>query len=205
MASNRLGDGAFVHPRAVIYPRVVAGANCEIHAGAVIGADGFGFTQVEGRHVKVPQVGGVEIGDDVEIGANSCVDAGTLAPTRIGANTKIDDLVMIGHNNQIGERVLLCGQAGLAGSNVVGDDVVITGQSGVSGHLTIGKGAVVAAKTGVMRDVGAGEKTAGAPNMPLHVWRRVWKASQRLPEMRREMKAMLRRVDDIERWIDSEA
>jgi UDP-3-O-[3-hydroxymyristoyl] glucosamine N-acyltransferase len=200
-----LGENALIHPRVVLYPRVSIGRNCEIHAGAVVGADGFGFTQIDGRHVKVPQVGGVEIGDDVEIGANSCIDAGTLAPTRIGNNTKIDDLVMVGHNNQIGQRVLLCGQAGLAGSNTLEDDVVITGQSGVSGHLHIGKGAVAAAKTGVMRDVKPGEKVAGSPHMPLEVWRRVWKASQRLPGMRREMKAMLRRVDDLERWIDSEA
>jgi len=200
-----IGERGRIHPRAVLYPRVSLGRDCEIHSGAVIGADGFGFTKIDGQHVKVPQVGGVEFGDDVEIGANSCVDAGTLAPTRIGDNTKVDDLVMIGHNNQIGRRVMLCGQVGLAGSNTIEDDVILAGQSGASGHLHIGKGAIAAAKTGILRDVKAGEKVGGSPPMPLELWRRVWKASQRLPDMRREMKAMLRRIDDLERLVDSEA
>jgi len=200
-----IGEATLVHPRAVLYPRVTIGRDCEIHSGAVIGADGFGFTQVDGRHVKVPQIGGVEIGDDVEVGANSCIDAGTLAPTRIGDNTKIDDLVMVGHNNQIGRHVMLCGQVGVAGSSTIEDDVVLAGQSGVADHLHVGKGAISAAKTGILRDVKAGHRIAGSPPMPLELWRRVWKASHRLPGMRREMKAMLRRIDDLERLVDSEA
>jgi UDP-3-O-[3-hydroxymyristoyl] glucosamine N-acyltransferase len=200
-----IGEGTIVHPRAVLYPRVKVGKGCVVHSGAVLGADGFGFVTTDGRHVKVPQVGGVEVGDDVEIGANSCIDAGTLGPTRIGDNTKVDDLVMIGHNNQIGRSVLLCGQVGLAGSNTIEDHVVLTGQTGVSGHLHVGKGAMAAAKCAITRDVEPGEKVAGVPHMPLGLWRRVWKASQRLPEMRREMKALLRRVDDLERLVDSEA
>ncbi len=200
-----LGARARIHPRAVIYTRVTMGDDCEIHSGAVLGADGFGFTSVDGQHVKVPQVGGVELGNDVEVGANSCIDAGTLAPTRIGDNTKIDDLVMIGHNNQIGQRVMLCGQVGLAGSNIIEDDVILTGQTGVSGHLVVGKGAISAAKTGILRDVKPGHRVAGTPPMPLELWRRVWKASQHLPDMRREMKAMLRRIDDLERLVDTEA
>lgn len=200
-----VGDGTVIHPRAVLYARVTVGKGCLIHSGAVIGADGFGFVTVEGRHEKVPQVGGVEIGDDVEVGANSCIDAGTFGPTRIGDNTKIDDLVMVGHNNQIGRSVLLCGQVGLAGSNVIEDQVVLTGQTGVSGHLRVGKGAIAAAKCAIMRDVEPGEKVAGVPHMPLDVWRRSWKASQRLPEMRREMKSLLRRVDELERLMDTEA
>ncbi len=201
----RVGAGTIIHPRVVLYPRVTLGKGCLVYAGAVIGAEGFGFALVGEQHVKVPQVGGVEIGDDVEIGANSCIDAGTLAPTRLGDNTKVDDLVMIGHNNQIGRSVLLCGQVGLAGSNTIEDFVILTGQTGVSGHLRVGKGAMAAAKSAIMRDVAPGEKVAGVPHMPLDLWRRVWKASQRLPEMRREMKALLRRVDDLERLMDSEA
>jgi len=199
-----IGAGTVVHARVVLYPRVSIGKQCLIHAGAVLGADGFGFVTTDGHHEKIPQVGGVEIADDVEIGANSCIDAGTLAPTRVGENTKIDDLVMIGHNNQIGRSVLLCGQVGLAGSNEIGDNVILTGQTGVSGHLRVGKGAMAAAKCAITRNVGPGEKVAGVPHMPLGLWRRVWKASQRLPEMRREMKALLRRVDDLERLVDTE-
>ena len=200
-----IGAGTVIHPRAVLYTRVKIGKGCIVHSGAVIGADGFGFVTKDGRHEKVPQVGGVEIGDDVEVGANTCIDAGTLGPTRIGDNTKIDDLVMVGHNNQIGRSVLLCGQVGLAGSNWIDDNVILTGQTGVSGHLRVGKGAMAAAKCAITRDVEPGEKVAGVPHMPLGLWRRVWKASQRLPEMRREMKALLRRVDDLERLVDSEA
>ncbi len=199
-----VGAGTVIHANAIVYPRVTFGRDCVVHAGAVVGADGFGFTQVDGRHVKVPQVGGVEIGDDVEIGANSCIDAGTFAPTRIGDNTKIDDLVMVGHNNQIGRSVLLCGQVGLAGSNIIEDHVILAGQTGVSGHLTIGKGAAAAAKTAVVRSVKPGERVGGSPHMPFETFRRVWKASQRLPEMRREMRGLLRRMDEIERLVDSE-
>lgn len=200
-----IGDRTLVHPRAVLYARVTIGKDCIVHSGAVVGADGFGFSTKDGHHTKVPHVGGVVIGDDVEIGANSCIDSGTLSPTRIGDNTKVDDLVMVGHNNRIGRSVLLCGQVGLAGSNDIEDNVVLTGQTGVSGHLRVGKGAMAAAKSAIMRDVEAGEKVAGVPHMPLDLWRRVWKASQRLPEMRREMKALLRRVDELERLMDTEA
>jgi UDP-3-O-[3-hydroxymyristoyl] glucosamine N-acyltransferase len=145
------------------------------------------------------------VGDDVEIGANSCVDGGTFTPTRIGDNTKVDDLVMVGHNNQIGRSVLLCGQVGLASGSDIGDDVWLSGQTGVAGHLKMGRASFAAAKSAIVRDVEPGERVAGVPHMPVELWRRVWKASQRLPEMRREMKALLRRVDEMERLLDSEA
>ncbi len=204
-AGSSVGARTVLHPRVVLYPGVRLGADCVVHAGAVVGADGFGFTQEGARHVKVPQIGGVEVGDDVEIGANSCIDSGTFTPTRIGDNTKIDDLVMVGHNNQIGRSVLLCGQVGLAGSSHVEDHVVLAGQTGVSDHLRIGRGAMAAAKTAVVRDVAEGEKVGGSPHMAFETWRRVWKASQKLPDMRRELKRLLLRVEEIERLLDSEA
>ena len=129
---------ASIHPNAVLYADVILGDRVEVHAGTVLGGDGFGYRMVDGRHVKVPQTGRVEVGDDVEIGANCTVDRATFEATRIGEGTKIDNLVMIGHNNQIGRHNLLCGQVGIAGSCKTGDYVVMAGQAGIKDHTEIG-------------------------------------------------------------------
>ncbi len=201
-AGSRLGDRTRLHPRVVVYSRVTIGADCILHSGVVIGADGFGFTLVDGKHVKIPQIGGVEIGDDVEIGAGSCVDAGALAPTRVGDNTKIDNLVMVGHNTQLGRSVLLCGQSGIAGSSVLEDYVVLAGQAGVGGHLRMGQGSSAAAQSAVLRDVPKGEVTAGAPNVPMSLWKRMHAAGKHLPELREELKALRRRIAALEEGGD---
>ena len=164
----------------------------------MLGADGFGYFRTRDRHVKIPQVGGVEIADDVEIGANACIDRGTLSPTTVGRNAKIDNLVQVGHNCRIGNRVILCGQVGLAGSTTVEDDAVLAGQVGVGGHLTIGHGAVVGAQAGIIGDVDAGTRVSGFPALPIQEWRRIHAVQRTLPEMRTELRDLLRRVAEIE-------
>jgi len=206
----RIGAGAYVgrqvsvgantalFPHAVLYERVTVGRDCVIHSGAVVGADGFGFTRDGGRNRKIPQVGGVVIGDDVEIGANSCVDAGTMEPTRIGANTKIDNLVQIGHNCTIGERVVICGAAAIAGSVKIEDDATLAGQSAVAGHLTIGRGATIGGMCGVISDVAAGTVVAGLPHQPHKEWAKSSAALRHLPDLVREVHELRRRLAQLE-------
>jgi len=195
----KVGAGTTLYPHAVLYERVVVGSGCILHAGAVVGADGFGFTPHEGRHKKIPQVGGVVIGDDVEIGANTCIDAGTMEPTRVGKGTKIDNLVQIGHNCVVGERVILCGGVCVAGSAVIEDDVTLAGQAGVAGHVTVGRGTTVAAGGGVISDVAPKSVVAGFPQMPMEEWRKSSAAVRRLPDMLHELRALRRRIDELER------
>jgi UDP-3-O-[3-hydroxymyristoyl] glucosamine N-acyltransferase len=195
----KVGAGTTIFPHAVLYERVVVGKDCILHAGAVVGADGFGFTRHEGRHMKIPQVGGVVIGDDVEIGANTCIDAGTMEPTRIGSGTKIDNLVQIGHNCVVGERVILCGSVGVAGSARIEDDVTIAGKVAINGHVVIGAGAVVSGRAGVVSDVPPKAVVAGFPQMPMEEWRKASAAVRRLPDLLHEVREMRRRIEELER------
>ena len=165
-----------------------------IHAGTIIGADGFGYVFDEGRHLKVPQIGNVIIQDDVEIGANVAVDRGALGSTVIGKGTKIDNLVQIGHNVVLGEHCILCGQAGIAGSSKVGSYVTMAGQAGLAGHLTIGNKVTVGAQSGVMHDIPDGQTWLGAPAQPDRQMKRVMIALQRLPDL-------LRRVNGLEKQL----
>jgi len=186
-----VGDGAILHPHVVLYERVRLGAGAEIHAGTVLGADGFGYASSAAGHRKIPQVGDVEIGAGVEIGALSAVDRALLGTTRIGAGTKIDNLVQVGHNVEIGRAAILCGQAGIAGSAKLGDGVVLGGQAGVGGHLTLGDRAQVASKSAVYEDLAAGTTVAGIPAIPIGKWRRQQSLVRRLEEFWRR----LRRLD----------
>ncbi len=183
-----VGEGTWLHPHVVLYDRTVLGARVEVHSGAVLGADGFGYAKGPSGLVKVPQVGGVLVEDDVEIGANSCVDRATLDATRVGAGTKVDDLVMIGHNCRVGRHGVLCGQVGLAGSTTVGDGVMLAGQVGVAGHLSIGSGVMAGAQTGIDGDVPDGEKVFGTPHMRHREALRVVSELRRLPETARTVR-----------------
>jgi UDP-3-O-[3-hydroxymyristoyl] glucosamine N-acyltransferase len=165
-AGSSIGAGSIIYPQVSIYDRSVIGARCIIHSGVVIGADGYGFATANGKHHKIPQVGIVRIGDDVEIGAGSTIDRAALGETTIGDGTKIDDQVMIGHNVKVGKHCLLVAQVGIAGSTELGDYVVVAGQSGFGGHLTIGDRVQVAAKSAVLDDVPAGAKVMGIPAIP---------------------------------------
>jgi len=164
-----LGVGCVLFPHVVLYPGVKLGRGVVLHAGVVVGADGFGYVAGEGRHWKFPQIGRAEIGDDVEIGANSCVDRAALEETVVGPGSKIDNLVQIGHNVHIGEGSLIAAQAGLAGSAVVGRKVVIGGQVGIADHVRIEDGAVIGAQAGIPsgKRIAAGEPVWGTPARPI--------------------------------------
>jgi len=164
-----LGKGCTLYPHVVIYPGVHLGRDVVLHAGVVVGGDGFGYVSGDGRHWKFPQIGRVEIGDEVEIGCNSCVDRAALEETKVGAGTKVDNLVQIGHNVHIGEGGLIAAQAGLAGSSVVGRQVVIGGQVGIADHVWIEDGAIIGAQAGIPtgKRIAAGEPVWGTPARPL--------------------------------------
>ena len=191
-AGVTLGDDVTIHPQVVCYAGTVVGSRVVLHSGVRLGADGFGYIPGKAGHAKIPQVGRCIIGDDVEIGANSTVDRGSVDDTVVGAGTKIDNLVQIGHNCRIGERCLIMAQVGIAGSSRLGDDVILAGQSGVAGHLTVGKGTRVAAQAGVLRDVAAGQTVSGFPARPHRDFMRASAALYRLAAI----------VDELEELVD---
>ena len=197
----RIGAETVLYPNVTLYDRVELGERVRIHAGAVIGSDGFGYDLVNGRHVKVPHIGTVIVGDDVEIGAGTTVDRAKTGATRIGRGTKIDNLVQIGHNVQIGEHCIIIALAGLSGSVEVGDYAVLGGQVGVADHRKIGKGAMAAAQTGIISDVAPGEVVSGTPARPHRQHLKVAAASQKLPGMLDEMRGMERRMRELEARI----
>jgi UDP-3-O-[3-hydroxymyristoyl] glucosamine N-acyltransferase len=190
----RLGRGVTVHPNAVLYRQVVLGDRVEVHAGTVLGGDGFGYRLIDGQHVKIPQTGVVEVGDDVEIGANCTVDRATFEATRIGAGSKIDNLVMIGHNNQIGRHNLLCGQVGIAGSCKTGDYVIMAGQAGIKDKTEIGDRVMVGAQAGVHRNIPGGQQVLGSPAIPVREQRRLFQMIARLPEMHKQLRELAAQV-----------
>jgi UDP-3-O-[3-hydroxymyristoyl] glucosamine N-acyltransferase len=194
-----IGDDTVIYANVTIYDRVTIGRRVIIHAGAVIGADGFGFvTGPDGHHQKIPQVGGVRIEDEVEIGANVCIDRATLGETLIRRGTKIDNLVHIAHNVEVGEDNLLLAQVGISGSCRLGTHVTLAGQVGVSDHVRIGDYATVIAQTGVAKDIEPRAIMTGTPAIPHHLWRRVQAAGPRLPELLRTVAALERRVAALE-------
>jgi UDP-3-O-[3-hydroxymyristoyl] glucosamine N-acyltransferase len=162
-AEARLGAGSTLHPRSMLLDRCVAGERVVLQAGAIVGADGFGYAFVDGRFHKIPQVGNVVLGDDVEIGANTCIDRAQTGSTSVGTGTKIDNLVQIGHNCQIGKHSALAAMCGLAGSAKVGDYVKMGGQSAVNGHVTVGSRVTIAGNTMIWSDVPDGVSLSGAP------------------------------------------
>jgi UDP-3-O-[3-hydroxymyristoyl] glucosamine N-acyltransferase len=186
-ADVAIGRGTTLHPAVVIGDRCVVGQGCQFFGGVVVGADGFGYRpSPDGRGVvKVPHIGNVEIGDGVEIGANSCVDRAKFGSTIIGSGTKIDNLCQIAHNCVIGRACLICGMTALAGSCTVGDGVIIGGHVGVSDNITIGARAMVGAKSGLMNDVPPGETWWGFPATPARDMARSMAATRTLPELAR--------------------
>ncbi|MGC1717780.1 MAG: UDP-3-O-(3-hydroxymyristoyl)glucosamine N-acyltransferase [Isosphaeraceae bacterium] len=201
----RIGQECTIHPNAVLYPDVVLNDRVEIHAGTVLGGDGFGYRQVSGRHVKIPHTGGLEVGSDVEIGANCAIDRATFEATRIGEGTKIDNLVMIGHNNQIGRHNLLCGQVGIAGSCTTGDNVVMAGQAGIKDKTQIGDGVIVGAQAGVHRNIPSGQQVLGSPAIPVREQRRIFQMIARLPEMHRQFRQLAAQIDVITAALSMQA
>jgi len=182
-------DGASMGQSCVLHSRAVVGVSCKLgnnvilQSGAVIGSDGFGYAWTGREHLKIPQIGRVLLEDGVEIGANTCIDRGTIGDTVIGRGVKLDNLIQIGHNVEIGAYSIMAGQSGIAGSTVVGQGCQFGGQVAVAGHLHIGDGCKIAAKSGVLGDLEAGGTYAGIPAMPHRLWLRVSAIMLRLPEM----------------------
>lgn len=197
MAGSKIGREVTIFPNVVLYEDTIVGARCIIHAGAVLGAYGFGYTQVEGRHVLSAQLGNVILGADVEVGAGTTIDRGTYGPTMIGEGTKIDDLVMIAHNCRIGRHNMLCSQVGIAGSTTSGDYVVMAGQVGVRDHVHIGTGSVLGAMAGVINDVPNNTRMIGIPATPERDQKLKQAAFSKLPEMRRDLKILQRTIQTL--------
>jgi len=194
----RLGDDVVVHSNAVLYEEVIVGNRVILHAGAVIGSDGFGYRTVDGRHERIPHFGTVRIEDDVEVGANTTIDRAMVDETVIGQGTKLDNLVMIGHNCEIGRHNLFVSQVGLAGSVTTGDYVVCAGQVGIADHVHLGRGSVLGAKAGVHKDIPEGKRYIGIPAVPEADCYRSIMATQKLPEMKQQLRKLERQVADLE-------
>jgi UDP-3-O-[3-hydroxymyristoyl] glucosamine N-acyltransferase len=194
----KIGKHCRIHPYAVIYDDVEIGDHVIIHSGAIIGADGFGYKFRNNQHVKVPQVGNVIIEDHVEVGANTCIDRGALGSTKIGAGSKIDNLVQIGHNNNVGKNVIMCGLTGVSGSCTIGDYAILAGSSGVADHVTIGQGAVVMARSGVAGDIEAGTQVFGSPAKEKRIAYKEQVALSKLPELLKTVKLLEEKIRKLE-------
>ena len=191
-----IGNDAVIHPNVTIREHVVIGNEVIIHSGSVIGSDGFGYTLEKGAHYKIPQVGGVIIEDNVEIGSNVSIDRATTGNTVIGQGTKIDNLVQIAHNVSIGKKCIIVSQVGISGSVEIGDGVVLAGQVGVKDHVKIGTGAVAAGQAGITRDIPEGQVYSGMPAIPHKTWLRAQSMFARLPEY-------MKRLQEVENKIES--
>jgi len=201
----RLGSDVIIHPNVTILDGTVIGDRVIIHSGAVIGSDGFGYAHDrEGRHVKRPQVGYVQVDDDVEIGANVCVDRATFGRTWIKRGTKIDNLVQVGHNVEIGEDSIIVSQGGISGSTTLGNGLVMGGKAAVSGHLKIGNRVTMAGKAGVMNDQEDGAVVAGFPAFPHKKWLRSASIFQKLPDLAKEVRELKKQLDNIADKLPSE-
>jgi UDP-3-O-[3-hydroxymyristoyl] glucosamine N-acyltransferase len=194
-----VGEGTVIYYNAVLYPRVKVGRRCILHAGCVIGADGFGYIPLGYMLKKVPQLGTVELGDEVEVGANSCIDRAKTGVTVIGFGTKLDNLVQVGHNVRVGRCCVLVSQAGVAGSVTIGDGVVLGGQAGIKDHVTIGDMARVGAQGGVIGSVSAGETVSGYPARPHREKMREYGAIAALPDYIKRIRALEKRLAELEK------
>ena len=198
----QIGNATILYPSVVINHHVHVGERVRIHSGSVLGGDGFGYVMNEGKHHKVPQIGTVIIEDDVEIGANVCIDRATMGATRVGAGTKIDNFVQVAHNVQIGRNCLLCAHVGLSGSVVLEDDVVLAGQVGVRDHLKIGKGVIVGAQSGVMNNLPAGGFMLGSPAVSHREFMKMEAAARKLPEALRSLRSLERQIKELQEKIE---
>jgi UDP-3-O-[3-hydroxymyristoyl] glucosamine N-acyltransferase len=199
-AGAAIGSDCVVHAHVTIRERCTLGARVVVQNGAVIGSDGYGFaTASDGAHLKIPQVGPVIVEDDVEVGANTTIDRPAVGETRIKAGTKIDNLVQIGHGVVLGRNVLLAAQVGIAGSTTIGDSVIFGGQVGVGGHLTIGDGVKAVGQSGITNSVEPGRFVSGYPAIDNMEWRRASAVFRRLPEMRKRLRDLERRLEVLDK------
>lgn len=199
----QIGDDCVIMPNVTIYEYSEIDARVTIHAGSVIGAHGFGYRQVEGRHIPSAQLGYVHIESDVELGAGVTVDRGSYGPTTVGEGTKVDNQVMIAHNCQIGRHNLLCSQVGIAGSSSTGDQVILAGQVGLKDHVSVGDRAIIAAQSGVMNDCQGGETYLGSPATTQREQMQIIAITRRLPELRREIKKLRAELSELQKKTDA--
>jgi len=197
-SDSTIGDDSVLYPNVVVREGCSLGARVIVHSGTVIGADGFGYVQHQGRHHKIPQLGGVVIEDDVELGANVTVDRATFGRTLVKRGTKVDNLVQIAHNVTVGEHCILVAQVGIAGSTTIGHHVMIGGQTGIADHLTIGDQVMIAAKAGVIRSVESNQVVGGIPAMPQEKALRILGAISQLPAMKELVRNLEQRVVELE-------
>lgn len=200
----KVGHEVTLFPNVVLYEECVLGDRVTIHAGSVIGEDGLGYAPVDDKWIKIPQVGNVVVGDDVEIGAGCAIDRATLGSTVIGNGTKFSNLVAIGHGTRIGEDCLFVAQVGVAGSVQVGRHVTMAGQVGVVGHITIGDNVRVGAKAGVVNSIASGQAVLGQPAVPIQEAKRQVAVAQRLPELKKEIRRLRQQLDELARRFDAE-
>jgi UDP-3-O-[3-hydroxymyristoyl] glucosamine N-acyltransferase len=198
----RIGEGVLIYPNVSIRERVIIGNRVIVHSGAVIGSDGFGFANVKGMHQKIPQIGTVEIGDDVEIGANVAIDRARFDKTIISKGTKIDNLVHIAHNVVVGENSIIVAQAGVSGSTVIGKNVTLAGQAGLVGHITIGDGAVVAAQAGVTKSVPENTVVSGYPAREHNSAKKINACVQNLPRVYEDLKELKKKIAELENKLN---
>jgi UDP-3-O-[3-hydroxymyristoyl] glucosamine N-acyltransferase len=208
-AGCKIGEGSVIgkdcrlDDNVVVYHNCTIGNNCIIGANTAIGATGFGYYFIDGQHRLIPHTGGVVIEDCVEIGANSCVDRAKFGNTVIGAGTKIDNLVQIAHNVVIGKCCLIAGQAGIAGSTKLGNGVVLAAQVGIKDHITIGDKTQIGAQAGVMNDIGPNKQVLGSPAINIKEFFRQVLLEQKLPEMSKQLKQLIKRVETLEAAKDN--
>ena len=203
MEGTQIGDNCVIYPRVVIYNQTRIDSHVNIHAGSVIGAHGFGYRQLGGKHVLSSQLGFVHIESFVDIGANTTIDRGTYGATRIGEGTKIDNLVQIAHNCHIGRHNLICSQVGIAGSARTGDHVILAGQVGIADHIALDDHVVVGAQAGVMEDLAGNQTYLGSPANSHRDQMQMLAIQRRLPDMRREMRTLKRDIDQIQKIMAS--
>lgn len=202
----KIGSGATIHPGVCIHADTIIGKNCTIKSNAVIGSDGFGFAPTnDGRYTRIPQRGNVMIGDDVEIGANTTIDRATFGSTIIGSGVKIDNLVQIAHNVEIGEHSVIASQTGIAGSSKIGKRVMFGGQVGITGHISIADGTILGAKAGVGSNIKEpGQIWSGTPAITLSNFRRSYVVNKNLPELQKNVTALLKKVEALEQQLQKQ-
>jgi UDP-3-O-[3-hydroxymyristoyl] glucosamine N-acyltransferase len=196
-----IGKGCVLYPNAVVLAGVIMGDGCVLQAGAVLGTDGFGFAVMDEEMRKIPQIGTVRLADGVDVGANSCIDRATLGATSVGRDTKIDNLVQIGHNVTLGEQCLIISQVGIAGSTKVGNRVTMAGQAGIAGHLNIGDGVTIGPQAGVPKDIPAGVSGSGSPFMEGKTFMRTMVLAPKVPDLFRRVQQLEKELDELKTRI----